>query len=230
MANTNPTHVVTGKVRLSYAHLFQPYAQRQDQEAKFSTTVLVPKTDAQTKALIDAAIEAAKQAGAAKWGGTIPPILAICVHDGDGPRPSDGMPFGTECHGHWVFTASSKQRPKVVDLNVQPILDAGEVYSGCYAHVSVDFFPYNSNGKKGIGCGLQNVQKVADGDPLGNRTSAEDDFGAPQAAPAAYQQPAGYAAPAGNPAAPNPYQAPAAATAANPYAVPNPNPYQVPGT
>lgn len=210
MANTNPTHVVTGKVRLSYAHVFQPYAQRQDQEAKYSTTVLVPKTDTQTKALIDAAIEAAKQAGASKWGGAIPPLLAICVHDGDGPRPSDGMPFGDECRGHWVFTASSKQPPKVVDANVQDILDQNEVYSGCYARVSVDFFPYNSNGKKGIGCGLQNVQKVADGQPLGNRTSAEDDFGAPQT-PAAYQQHAGYAAPA---QPPNPYAAP------NPYAVP----------
>lgn len=206
MANTSPTHVVTGKVRFSYMHVFQPYANNQGQEPKYSTTILVPKTDVQTKALIDAAIEAAKQSGAGKWGGTIPPVLSICVHDGDGPRPSDGMPFGEECRGHWVFTASSKQPPKVVDTNVQPVLDQNDVYSGCYGRVSVDFFPYNSNGKKGIGCGLQNVQKLADGDPLGNRTTAEDDFGAAQAA---YQHPAGYTAPAA-PVAPNPFAVPGA--------------------
>lgn len=188
MANVSPTHVVTGKARLSYAHLFQPFANNQGQEPKYSTTILVPKTDTQTKALIDAAVEAAKAAGASKWGGAIPPQLNICVHDGDGARPSDGVPFGEECHGHWVFTASSKQPPKVVDTQLQPILDPNEMYSGCYARVSVDFFAYNSNGRKGIGCGLQNVQKLADGAPLGNRTSAEDDFGAP-AAPAAGANP-----------------------------------------
>lgn len=178
MANTNPTHVVTGKVRFSYMHVFQPYAQQQGADPKYSTTVLVPKTDVHTKGLIDAAINAAKQAGASKWGGVIPPILSICVHDGDGTRPSDGMPFGEECRGHWVFTASSKQPPKVVDAQLQPVMDQNEVYSGCYGRVSVDFFPYASNGKKGIGCGLQNIQKLEDGTPLGNRTSAEDDFGA----------------------------------------------------
>lgn len=206
MANASPTHVVTGKVRLSYAHLFQPYAANQGQEPKYSTTILVPKADADTRARIDAAIAAAKTAGASKWGGTIPPVLAVCVHDGDGARPSDGMPFGEECRGHWVFTASSKQPPKVVDLQLNPILDQNDVYSGCYARVSVDFFAYNSNGKKGVGCGLQNVQKLADGAPLGNRTSAEDDFGASPAA-GAYQQPAGYAAPA---AAPSPFALPGA--------------------
>lgn len=196
MANVSPTHVVTGKVRLSYAHLFQPYAANQGQEPKYSTTILVPKTDQDTKAKIDAAIESAKIGGASKWGGTVPPQLNVCVHDGDGPRPSDGMPFPEECRGHWIFTASSKQPPKVVDLQLNPIMDQNEVYSGCYARVSVDFFAYNSNGRKGIGCGLQNVQKLADGTPLGNRTSAEDDFGAPvAAAPAAYQAPAAAANP-----------------------------------
>lgn len=208
MANNNLTHVVTGKVRFSYMHVFQPYAQQQGADPKYSTTILVHKSDLQTKALIDAAIEAAKQQGASKWGGVIPPILAICVHDGDGVRPSDGMPFGEECRGHWVFTASSKQPPKVVDAQVQPVLDQNEVYSGCYGRASVDFFAYNSAGKKGVGCGLQNVQKLEDGTPLGNRTSAEDDFGgAPQNY---YQQPGavpqGYPVPQqANPFA-NPFQ------------------------
>ena len=111
----------------------------------------------------------------------MPPLVAIPVHDGDGARPSDGMPFGEECRGHWVFTASSKQAPQVVDLNLNPIINQTEVYSGMYARVSINFFAYNSNGKKGIGCGLGNVQKVEDGEPLGSRTTAADDFGSMQA-------------------------------------------------
>lgn len=172
------TDVTTGVARLSYAHLFQPYAYQQGQEAKYSTTILVPKTDIATKQRIDAAINAAIQSGISeKWSGQRPPILAIPVYDGDGTRPSDGMPFGQECKGHWVFTASSKQPISVVDANIQPILNQSEVYSGIYARVSVTFFAYNSNGKKGIGCGLNAVQKVSDGEPLGGGVSAEAAFG-----------------------------------------------------
>ena len=185
----NPTKVVTGKVRLSYTHLFSPYAHNNGGEAKYSTTVLVPKSDLETKTRIDSAIEAAKQAGKDKWNGVVPPILAVPVYDGDGVRPSDGMPFGDECKGHWVFTASSKQAPGVVDLGANPIMDQSEMYSGVYARVSVNFFPYNSNGKKGVGCGLNNVQKLTDGEPLGGRSTPEEDFGAPQPVQPQYQPP-----------------------------------------
>jgi hypothetical protein len=188
----NPTNVTTGKVRLSYAHLFQPYAAKPGQEAKFSTTLLIPKSDVATKQRIDVAIQAAIEAGIPKaWGGIRPPQLAIPIHDGDGPRPSDGMPFGEECRGHWVMTASSKQQQAVVDLGLNPIIDQSEVYSGMYARVNVNFFPYN-NTKKGIGCSLGPVQKLEDGEPLGGgRISPEQAFGAPippTAAPMQQQQ------------------------------------------
>lgn len=208
---TRPTQIVTGKVRLSYVHLFKPYAHNPGQEPKYSTTILVPKNDTSTKANIDRAIEAAKQEGmSSKWGGQIPPVVAIPVYDGDGVRPSDGQPFGEECKGHWVFTASSKQAPAVVDQAVQPILDQSEVYSGMYARVSVNFFAYNSNGRKGIGAGLNNVQKLADGEPLGGRTTAAEDFGAPIAQPG-QQQAAAYAQ-----ATQNAFGAPQAAPAIDP--------------
>lgn len=214
----NETAVTTGKVRLSYEHLFKPYAHQQGQEEKYSVTVLIPKSDIATKSRIDAAIAAATQAGITKcWNGAKPPIVAIPVHDGDGVRPTSGEPFGNECKGCWVFTANSKQPPQVVDTNLNPIINASEVYSGCYARVNVNFFPYNSNGKRGIGCGLNCVQKLEDGEPLGGGVSAAEAFG--QAAPAmpaassasspvqpsqqaapAYQQPQGYPAP---PAGPN---------------------------
>jgi hypothetical protein len=186
MANNNPTFVVTGKVRFSYAHVFKPYVNPRNpgQEAKYSVTILLPKSDTATKARIDAAIEAAKQLGAqTKWGGQIPPNVAICVHDGDGVKPSDGLPFGPECKGHWVFTASSTQAPQVVDATLNPIIDQSQVYSGCYGRVSVNFFPYFNSGRKGIGCGLGNVQKLEDGEPLGGRTTAMDDFGDQMAGP-----------------------------------------------
>lgn len=198
MQNVNPTQVTTGKVRLSYVHLTKPYAHTPGQEEKFSCTILVPKSDVNTKQRIDAAIEAAKQKGLAdKWNGVAPPIISIPVHDGDGVRPSDGMPFGDECKGHWVFTASAKieYQPEVVDANLSKILDHSEIYSGMYARVNINFFPYAFGGKKGIGCGLGPVQKVADGEPLGGTTiSAASAFGDPNDTPFGTQ-----AAPAINP-------------------------------
>lgn len=175
-----PNTITTGEARLSYVQIFEPDAK----DEKFKVTVLVPKSDTQTKAAIDAAVEAAAVQGTTKkWGGSRPPQLSVCVHDGDGPRPSDGQAFGAECRGHWVFTASSKNMPGIVDANVQPVLDQREVYSGAYGRVNVSFFPYNNNGKKGIGCGLNHVQKLRDGEPLVDRVTVAEAFGAP--APAA---------------------------------------------
>lgn len=182
----NLCNVTTGEARLSYVHLFKPYASMQGQEEKFSVTVLVPKSDTDTMARINAAIEAAKQRGISeKWNGQCPPIVPNPVYDGDGVRPSDGMAFGPECKGHWVFTASAKADypPEVVDKMGNPIINQSEVYSGMYGRVNVNFFPYAFGGKKGIGCGLGPVQKLRDGEALGGgRVSAAQAFGAPQPA------------------------------------------------
>lgn len=203
------TNVTTGKARLSYVHLFKPYAYQPGQEEKFSVTVLVPKSDADTKARIDAAIEAAKQRGInEKWNGQCPPIVPTPVYDGDGVRPSDGMPFGPECKGHWVFTASAKEDypPEVVDKMRNPIINHSEVYSGIYGRVNVSFFPYAFGGKKGIGCGLGPVQKLEDGEPLGGSApTAAQVFGAPQPAQATQQTYQQSAAQAINPITGMPY-------------------------
>lgn len=172
--------VVTGKVRLSYVHLFKPYSAVEGGEEKYSVTVLIPKEDAETKKRIDNAIEAAaKEATQKIWNGVRPPKIAIPIYDGDGVRPSDGMEFGEECKGHWVITVSSKadQAPEVIDRFRNPIIDPFEVKSGDYGRVSIRFFAYMFGGKKGIGAGLGNVQKLADGEPLGgSRIKAADDF------------------------------------------------------
>lgn len=172
-----PTQVVTGQVRLTFPHLFQPYSNQPGQEPKYSTTMLLPKSDVATKAAIDAAINAAIELGITKsWNGVRPPKINLSIHDGDGVRPN-GEQFGPECKGHWVFTASSKNAPEVVQLpGLERILNESQVYSGIYALVSLNFFPYAASGNKGIGIGLNNVAKVADGEPLGGRTTAANDF------------------------------------------------------
>lgn len=208
--------ITINNVRFSYCNLFQPVS-RNGQEPKYSVTILVPKSNTAAKAAIDQAINDAINAGISKcWNGQRPPMPAICVHDGDGPRPSDGQPFGEECKGCWVVTASSKNPPFVVDAQVQNIINPTEVYSGMWGNVNVNFFPYNSNGKKGIGCGLNGVQKVRDGEPLGGRVTAQEAFGVvDSAAPApaytapapAYQQPApSYQQPAYQPPTVSTYQ------------------------
>lgn len=166
----SPTKVVTGKVRLSYVNVFEPRAAQPGQEPKYSLCVLIPKSDTATLNKLKAAIEAAKQAGANLWGGKVPAGLKLPLRDGDTERDS------AEYKGHYFINCSSKQKPGVVDAAVNPILDQSEIYSGCYGRVSINFYAYNQSGNKGVGAGLQNVQKVADGEPLSGRSRAEDDF------------------------------------------------------
>ncbi|MFP7480221.1 DUF2815 family protein [Terribacillus saccharophilus] len=205
MTNQQPsTRIVTGEVRFSFVSLLKPRESQFGGDAKYGVTILLPKTDIETKQRIDAAIEAAKQRGKAeKWNGVIPPTVAVPIHDGDGVKPSDGMPFGDECKGHWVFTASTglDYPPKIVDVAGNPIIDHSEVYSGMYGRIALNFNPYSYAGKKGVGVYIStNVQKTRDGEPLsGSAPAAADDFGlgggagqAPQQqfnqAPPQYQQ------------------------------------------
>jgi hypothetical protein len=169
------TKVVTGKVRLSYVHVFEPYSNQEDQEARYSCTILIPKTDKKTLKAIEEAIGAAKEAGKSRvFEGRIPSGLKSTLHDGDEEADLERNP---EYAGHMYMALNSKQKPGVIDLDMNPILDTSEVYSGCYARVSMGAFAYNTKGNKGISFGLNHVQKVADGDFLGGRTRAEDDFG-----------------------------------------------------
>lgn len=202
------TKVLTGEVRLSYCNLTTPRASQQGGEPKYSVTLLIPKTDNATKMDIDNSIRAAYEEGVSKkWGGAHPQPKVI-VHDGDGLRPS-GLPFGEECKGCWVITASTKNKPQVVGIdNVNCELAPNDIYSGMYARVTLNFFAYDTAGSKGVGCGLGNVMKTRDGEPLSGGASAASDFAdfntMPAAAPAYGAQP-NYAAPAA-PA----YQAPVA--------------------
>lgn len=179
MYNNIPTKVLTGEVRLSYVNLVTPRVNNNDPTAtpKYSVTLLIPKTDIAVKQNIDASIEAAaKDAQAKIWGGVRPPVLPIPIHDGDGVR-ENGTPYGPECKGCWVLTASTKNKPQVVsqsDINTE--LLPQDIYSGMYARVTINFFGYNRAGKRGVGCGLGNVMKTRDGEALAGGASAAADF------------------------------------------------------
>lgn len=174
MATNKPeTLVVTGLVRFSYAHLFEAVAIDEGSDEKYSLSVIIPKSDTKTLTAIKNAVEKAKEQGKSKkWGGKIPAKLKTPLRDGDEERPEDEA-----YKDSYFFNCSSSKQPGVVNAKCQPILDADEVYSGCYGRVSVNFYPFDSNGSKGVAAGLNNVQKLKDGERLGGATTAEDDFG-----------------------------------------------------
>ncbi len=170
----NSTKVVTGKVRFSYVNIFKARSFQQGQDEKYSICLLINKKDKATLSKIKAAIEAAKKQGIAdKWGGKLPANLKLPLRDGDAERADEAE----EYEGMFFLNANSNQKPGIVDADLNEVLDPTEVYSGCYGRASINFFPFNSNGNKGIAVGLNNVQKLEDGEPLGaSRASAEDDF------------------------------------------------------
>ncbi|MDD3337846.1 MAG: DUF2815 family protein [Lachnospiraceae bacterium] len=174
-----PTKVLTGEVRLSYAHLSEPYANpnQPGSEPKYSVTMLIPKQDVATKADIESSMRAAYEAAVINdWKGARPQLRNALVYDGDGVR-NDGTKFGAECAGHWVITANSKRKPQVVDMsNINSELAPQDIYSGMFARVTLNFFSFSSNGNKGVGCGLGNVMKTRDGEPLAGGASAVSDF------------------------------------------------------
>lgn len=171
----NPTKIVTGVCRLSYANIWQAKSINGG-APKFSTSVLIPKSDTETVAKIKAAIAAAYAEGEAKLKGngkSVPPLTAIKIplRDGDQERPDDEA-----YKGHWFVNANSNTAPGVVDINRESIIDTKEIYSGVYARVCLSAYAFNSSGNKGIALGLQSVQKVKDGEPLGGHSRPEDDF------------------------------------------------------
>ena len=172
MAKNFNTKVVTGtNTRLSYFHGWEPVSINGGAE-KYSVSVLIPKDDKETIAAINKAIDAAIEEGVAKFGGKKPNKAAIKLPMRDGDIERDDEAY----KGHYFINANSNTPPQIVDRTVKPILDRSEVYSGCYARVSLNFYAFNSNGNRGVACGLGNIQKVRDGEPLGGRTTAADDF------------------------------------------------------
>lgn len=180
MAENQATKVITGKVRLSYVHIFEPRPDDNGDE-KYSCSILIPKDDKETLRKIKAAVEAAIEQGkTSKWGGKIPANLKKPLRDGDNERPDDPA-----YAGHYFLNATSKTKPGIAKpigkgpdgkTKFQEITDSTEVYSGCYARVSINFYPFDAKGNRGVAAGLNNIVKVQDGEFLGGRASIQDEF------------------------------------------------------
>ena len=173
----NPTKVITGKKTVfSYLTVNEPKVPLGGGTPKYSVSIIIPKSDTETVEKIRAAIKAAYDEGQAKLKGsskTLPALedLKTPLRDGDKDRKGD------EAYRNcWFVNANSTTKPGVVDADRNPILDSSELYSGIIGRASVNFYAYNSNGNRGIACGLNNIQKLADGKPLGGHSRPEDDF------------------------------------------------------
>lgn len=172
----NPTKVITGpNTRWSYANVWEPKSIN-GSAPKYSISLIIPKSDTRTIEKIKAAIQAAYEEGQSKLKGngkTVPAlsVLKTPLRDGDLERPDD------EAYANSYFiNANSTSAPGIVDADRNPVIDKSEVYSGVYGRASINLYAFNSNGNKGIACGLNNLQLISPGEPLGGKTSAEDDF------------------------------------------------------
>lgn len=172
----NPTKVITGvNTRWSYVNAWEPKSINGG-APKYSVSLIIPKSDTKTLEKIRAAIQAAYEEGQSKLKGngrSVPALSALKtpLRDGDAERPDD------EAYANSYFVnANSGTAPGIVDADRNPILERSEVYSGVYGRASINFYAFNSNGNKGIACGLNNLQKIRDGEPLGGKSRAEDDF------------------------------------------------------
>ena len=171
------TKLVTGIVRLSYVNIWDPKrpANNPDAKPKYSCSIIIPKSDKATINAINKAIDEAIQDGIGKFGGKIPnkATLKLPLRDGDIDREGDPA----YANSYFVNASANEDHPpKVVDKRVQPILDHAELYSGVYAKVVLNFFAFNQQGNRGVACGLGNVQKIRDGEPLGSVSNPASEF------------------------------------------------------
>lgn len=161
----NPTTAVLKNVRLSFVYLVTPKLNDKG-EPRYSATLLIPK-NSEAAEVVKRITEEAKRAGMArKWGGKFPASAKLVIHDGDGTRPG-GEPFGPECKGHYVLTATNRNRPALFDMDGARITADDALYSGCYADVVVNAYAYDHQMNKGITYSVEGVRKVADGERLG---------------------------------------------------------------
>ncbi len=173
----SPTYLKLSNVRLSYAHVWEPASigNEANSTPKYSASIIIPKSNKKALADFEKAVKAAIEEGKhKKFNGKTPPLgaLKLPLRDGDVERPDDEAYAGC-----MFFNASSKNRPQIVDQNVQPVMDRAEVYSGCYVNISVNLYAFNTNGNRGVAAGLGNIQKLRDGEPLGGvALRAEDEF------------------------------------------------------
>ena len=178
MSSLSKTQVVTGECRLSFVHLNEPVAVKEGDTPKYSLTAIIPKSDTKTIESIKAAIKAAAEAGAQKhFGGRVPTNVANTFKDGDnetndmGDLQKEKYP---EYANSYYIRLSTKFKPKILNANREEIIDPTEIYSGMYGRVSMTFFAYSGDGKRGVSACLNNVMKTRDGEPMGSQLSGDE--------------------------------------------------------
>lgn len=180
MADKVTVDITTGIGIISFPHLFkETVVKKDDGSDSYETQFIISKSQRED---IRALLIAIKKVGEAKWGDKWKSVRNP-LRDGDKEKDDlteDGSTKGEkypERLGCFFFNARSTKPVGVYGRDLSPILDAGVVYGGCKAKISVSFYPYSQQGNHGIGVGLNGVQKIADGESFGNaRPSVESMF------------------------------------------------------
>jgi hypothetical protein len=167
---SNKVKIVTNKVRFSYVNVHVPKASIEGGTPKYSVSILIPKSDKEGVAKLQKAFEDCKTSNATFFGGSVPKLLKGGLRDGDLEKEDEAYA------GHYFINANSVQKPDIIDANKEALFDQSEFYSGCYGRASITFYGYIAQGSKGIACGLNNLQKLEDGEKLGGGSSAAADF------------------------------------------------------
>ena len=172
---TQQRKVVTGEVRGSYVNVFSTRLNDLSGKEEYSMMILIPKEDKETVADLKKAIKAAVDD---KWGSKRPANLRNPLRDGDSESDlPDTVEAGEEPYaGHYFMNLKSSQKPGIVDVNVQPVIDEGDFRSGDFCRVSINAYAYDQKGNKGVAFGLNNIQVLRKGLPLGGVSRPENDF------------------------------------------------------
>jgi hypothetical protein len=174
------TKLTIGEVRFSYLTVFEPRTAPGNTQAKYSATLLIPKSDTKTITAIVTMVKRLAGEAQQKNGGKLPPGFKNPMRDGDEKDPLTGnFVHNDEYRGHYFLRANSVQKPSVVDTSRQPIMDATKAYSGMWGYAALNFFVYLPRPgvpSSGIGVGLNHVMKTKDDTPFAGRESAEDAF------------------------------------------------------
>jgi len=165
------TKVITDVVRASFVHVWEPTSMQDGGPKKYSMALLIPKANKALIKQIKEAIAEAEILGLPKWGGKKPAVLKQPLRDGDVEKPDDENYKGM----YWI-NASSTAQPGVLGPDKNELLDRTKLYSGCYVKADINFYAFNSNGNRGIACGLNNILVVKDGPALAGKESAKVAF------------------------------------------------------
>lgn len=182
--------VVTLKnVRLSFAHLFEPTASKEDGPLKYRASFLMDPETPHGKANIKL-IETELDKAFAVIFKDLPKAKADklrdkldddrkCLRDGDDATNKQGDVY-SGYEGMMYIGATNGRKPKVLrrDKSVIDSSEAAEIYSGCYVNGVVSIWATDKDKHGGLGAfaTLEIVQYLSKGEPFGAAELDEDDY------------------------------------------------------